>query len=106
MTNQNLLNEDFIYQFGMAGISGGKTDVCFCARASGLYRSEDGGETWGPVFGSLNLQEAVSVQTVAVSPGFEKDRDVFVGVSGGILRSIDGGQRWESAHVPSPPPVI
>jgi photosystem II stability/assembly factor-like uncharacterized protein len=44
--------------------------------------------------------------TVAISPDFERDPRLFAGLSGGILRSLDGGQSWENIPLPAPPPVI
>ena len=65
--------------------------VCFAARPSGLYRSDDGGLTWQPAYASLGLETPLTTVTVAVSPNFGADRSVFAGVPGGILRSVDGG---------------
>jgi photosystem II stability/assembly factor-like uncharacterized protein len=43
---------------------------------------------------------------VALSPAFASDHSVFAGVAGGILRSFDGGQNWQVAELPTPPPVV
>lgn len=80
--------------------------VCFAARASGLFRSEDGGLTWQAAYASLELETPLITAAVAVSPNFEADRSVFAGVPGGILRSVDGGQSWYIARLPSPPPFV
>ncbi len=80
--------------------------VCFAARASGLYRSDDGGLTWQNAYASLELDAPLTTAAVAVSPHFEADRSVFAGVAGGILRSVDGGQNWHVASLPSPPPFV
>jgi photosystem II stability/assembly factor-like uncharacterized protein len=80
--------------------------ICFAARGSGLYRSEDGGQTWQPAYGALDLKAPLPTMAVAVSPGFASDRTVFAGVPGGILRSFDGGATWDVVQLPSPPPVI
>ena len=80
--------------------------VCFAARTSGLYRSDDGGLTWQPAYTSLELETPLMTSAVAVSPDFEADRSVFAGAPGGILRSIDGGRNWRIATLPSPPPII
>ena len=53
--------------------------VCFAARASGLYRSEDGGLTWMDAYHSLELRQALPTAAVAVSPAFLQDRAVFAG---------------------------
>jgi photosystem II stability/assembly factor-like uncharacterized protein len=43
---------------------------------------------------------------VVVSPAFDSDRSVFAGVPGGVLRSGDGGQSWNIAALPTPPPLV
>ena len=102
----NPLLEDHVFHFTASRKFGGRKAVCFAARLSGLYRSTDGGRTWGSALGSLNLQTPLAALTVALSPDFEHDPSVFVGLHGGILHSSDGGQNWENAEVPSPPPVV
>lgn len=80
--------------------------ICLAARGSGLYRSEDGGETWQSAYETLNLTAALPTMAVAISPDFASDRTVFAGVPGGILRSFDGGANWDVVQLPSPPPVV
>jgi len=80
--------------------------ICFAARPSGLYRSDDGGLTWQDAYASLELDTPLTTAAVAVSPNPEADRSVFAGVPGGILRSVDGGQSWYIASLPSPPPFV
>jgi photosystem II stability/assembly factor-like uncharacterized protein len=80
--------------------------LCFAARASGLFRSTDGGHTWHNAYDSLNLNQALTTAAVAFSPIFTADQTVFAGVSGGILRSIDGGQTWSAVSLPTPPPFV
>ena len=80
--------------------------ICFAARPSGLFRSDDGGLTWQAAYASLELETPLITAAVAVSPNFEADRSVFAGVLGGILRSVDGGQSWYIASLPSPPPFV
>jgi photosystem II stability/assembly factor-like uncharacterized protein len=80
--------------------------VCFAARRSGLYRSEDGGSTWRSAYEALELETPLATMAVAESPSFESDHSVFAGVPGGILRSYDSGMSWHIATLPSPPPVV
>ena len=51
----------------------------YAARATGLYRSTDGGASWQPAYGSLSLQSDLVTSAVAVSPDFVRDRTVFAG---------------------------
>jgi len=80
--------------------------ICLAARASGLYRSEDGGLTWQAAYASLELEGPLTTTAVAVSPNFKADRSVFAGAPGGVLRSLDGGQNWYIASFPPPPPFV
>jgi photosystem II stability/assembly factor-like uncharacterized protein len=107
MASQNNISRlDYIYQFSGSGKFNQSKAVDFAARVSGLYRSSDGGKSWASAFDSLNLQKDLSALAVAVSPNLEDDPSIFVGLNGGILRSPDNGRHWESALLPSPPPVI
>jgi photosystem II stability/assembly factor-like uncharacterized protein len=80
--------------------------ICFAARTSGLYRSDDGGITWRSTYDSLALEAPLATTAVVVSPNFGSDRSVFAGVHGGVLRSVDGGENWNVAILPSPPPLV
>jgi photosystem II stability/assembly factor-like uncharacterized protein len=80
--------------------------ICFSARQSGLYRSDDSGVNWQYAYNSLDLNAPLATMAVAVSPNFESDRTVFTGVAGGIMRSVDGGQSWNGTILPSPPPIV
>ena len=66
--------------------------TAFAATASGLYRTRNGGKLWRLV----ELDSEVAVQCVAISPRFADDGLVLAGTeSAGLLRSEDGGLRWE-----------
>jgi photosystem II stability/assembly factor-like uncharacterized protein len=80
--------------------------VCFAARGSGLYRSDDKGKTWRFVYDSLSLDEPLPTLAVVVSPDFQSDQAVFAGAPGGILRSFDGGKSWLVTTFPPPPPLV
>src|SRR3972149_7259139 len=92
--------QDYVYQ-----LVGSRTTL-FAARNSGLYRSDDGGQTWQPAYRSLDLSGPLPTITIAISPDFEHDPRLFAGLSGGIFRSLNGGQAWENIPLPPPPPVI
>jgi photosystem II stability/assembly factor-like uncharacterized protein len=96
---------DVVYALAKApGLA--RSGLCFAARQSGLYRSEDEGRTWRPGLGSLNFGEPVSSTAVALSPDFEADRCVFAGLPGALVRSNDGGLSWQIAGLPTPTPSI
>ena len=78
-----------------------RDEVCYAARRSGLYRSEDGGRSWQDAYACLGL--AAPLATLAVATSGES---VFAGVSGGVLRSFDGGATWLTTPLPPPPPVV
>ncbi len=58
------------------------------AGGSGLYTSDDFGETWAP----LSLQEGITSLLVSRWP--EADPTVFLGTAAGLLRSRDGGRTF------------
>jgi len=80
--------------------------VCFAARPTGLYGSQDGGQSWQSAYGSLALEAPLATAAVALSPGFPADQTLFAGVPGAILRSSDGGRSWFVAPLPTPPPFV
>jgi photosystem II stability/assembly factor-like uncharacterized protein len=80
--------------------------ICFAARASGLYRSDDAGLTWFSAYEALKLEAPLTTTAVAVPPTFRSDATVFCGVSGAILRSADGGQTWQATLLPPPPTPV
>ncbi len=92
---------DFVYALAVLPDGTG-----LAARESGLYRSDDEGQTWQSAYGTLRLKGPLSASAIAVSPDFAQDRTLFVGVSGGVLRSTDAGQSWSAIPLPDPPPQI
>ena len=92
--------EDVVYALQCA------QNVCFAARASGLYRSTDYGSSWQCVYASLTLSKPIPTTSVVLSPDFATDRTVFAGVPGGVLYSLDGGDSWRTVEMGSPPPAV
>lgn len=61
----------------------------------GVYRSEDGGQTWARLIGAQGIG---SVTAVAIDPA---DANIlYVGGRGGFLQSRDGGTTWVRAGGP------
>jgi photosystem II stability/assembly factor-like uncharacterized protein len=79
--------------------------ICFAARSSGLYRSDDWGNMWRFAYGSLGLDTPLTTTIVVLSPNFGVDHCVFVGIHGGVLRSTDGGNSWQIVRLLGPPPL-
>src|SRR5687767_14652214 len=79
--------------------------LCFAARQSGLYRSDDGGTIWTPALTEAT-GAAPAVTCVAFAPDGDGDRSVFAGAFGGVVRSWDGGRTWRVAVLPTPPPFL
>jgi photosystem II stability/assembly factor-like uncharacterized protein len=103
--NQDSQVEEIVYALA-ASSDFARSGTCFAARQSGLYRSDDGGETWNSVYGSLTLDMPLVTTSVVLSPAFPQDGLVFAGTNGGILRSSDGGKTWEVAILRTPSPLV
>ncbi|MEP6820716.1 MAG: sialidase [Chthoniobacterales bacterium] len=85
----------------------GKTTIFIGAASGGLWKSEDGGTTFKPVFDEQPVQ---SVGAVALDP--KNPKNVWVGtgepwtrntvsVGNGVYRSTDGGETWTRAGLPN-----
>jgi photosystem II stability/assembly factor-like uncharacterized protein len=73
-------------------------EIAFAATWSGLFRSDDGGQSWGKLPGAPDL----FVTSVAVAPDFGTSSQVMAGYGYGMASllyvSEDGGQSWASHH--------
>ena len=87
--------QDTVYTLAASGT------VLYAGRASGLYRSVDGGTNWENIFVSLNRPNALAVTALATMGGV-----VFAGVNGAVLRSEDAGDTWQIVALSSPPPQV
>lgn len=103
---QPITDIDMVYALAATPPNRQGNIICFAARSSGLYRSEDRGRTWQYALDSLNLDDTLGTLAVAVSPQFSVDNTVYAGAPGGVLRSTDGGQTWQAAMLPAPPPIV
>ena len=111
--------EEMIWEFaGPANVGGRLTDVEVCsddmntlfagAASGGIFKSEDGGETWTPVFDdALSL----SIGDIALAPS--DNNIIYVGTGEanagggsltydgvGVYKSVDGGNSWSYAGLP------
>lgn len=69
----------------------------YAARASGLYRSRDGGKCW---------DDALAPETFTVTAVTTDGQTVIAGANGVILRSDDDGEHWEVIGLAAPPPHV
>ncbi len=74
---------------------GGNGKVLVGTRAAGLYRSLDGGRTYHEQPTSLPRGVGQEILALAVSPAFAADRTVYLGGTGGLWLSRDGGLGWQ-----------
>lgn len=93
-------SSDYVYQFTTSPVD------WYAARASGLYRSTDQGASWKSIYVSLELPDPLPTLCVAAPIGPDDHPYIFAGLNGGLLRSIDGGETWESTPQPSPSPIF
>ena len=107
MTEEISSTQDFIYNLtAAAGFGSPSGGVCFAARNAGLFRSDDGGQTWTDATLSLQLSEPVAATAVAMPTDFERNHVILAGMAGGVLRSVDGGHTWQIPTLPPPPPMV
>src|SRR5688500_9002886 len=92
-------NQDIIYALA-ASPNFQQDGLCFAARHSGLWHTNDGGQHWQAVHNIPFVPDSFVASAVALSPNFAFDGTVFVGVSGGILCSRDSGASWTVVTLP------
>lgn len=97
--NSQQLTQDFVYALAVPAKSG-QSGICFVARQSGLYFSEDEGNNWQNAYAVLNLDAPLPTTCLALSPDFERDACLFAGVPGHVMRSEDGGKNWSAVALP------
>jgi photosystem II stability/assembly factor-like uncharacterized protein len=98
---------DLVYSFTAApDFQPGERGTVFAAYASGLLRSDDGGQTFQDALESVELTDSIPVTCAALSPIFDQDGHAFAGAPGGIFRTTSGGREWRALLFPSPPPTI
>ena len=78
--NQETQLEDIVYALA-ASPSFEEDGLCFAARPTGLYRSQDGARSWQDAYASLDLAAALTTPAVALSPAFETDATLFAGLT-------------------------
>jgi photosystem II stability/assembly factor-like uncharacterized protein len=67
---------------------------------SGVYKTCDAGQNWGPAGGSLPTAE---IQTLAIDPS--NPAVLYAGTRIGVLKSVDGGNTWNAPSEPAVAPV-
>jgi len=88
-------------------VKDGKVTLYVGAAGGGVWKSENGGTTFKPVF---DRQPVQSIGAIAVDPGNAKTIWVgtgeswtrnSVGVGNGIYKSVDGGETWSFQGLPN-----
>ena len=101
----NSYPDDYLYAL-VASPDFPEDGVFFAARSTGLYRSNDRGQSWLPAFQSLGIDTPLPTTAVAISPNFSSDQTVFAAVEGNVLRSVDGGETWTYTELGQPTPLV
>jgi photosystem II stability/assembly factor-like uncharacterized protein len=68
---------------------------------SNFRRSADGGTSWHPADSGLP-SGLIWGSAIAISPGFTRDRTIFLGSDKGVFRSDDGGVTWKASSTGLP----
>jgi hypothetical protein len=69
--------------------------IWFYPQNEGLYRSTDGGGTWGsPIY---SVPSGNNIFSIAVKPG-SPNYSIFAGTRNGVMRSTDSGASFQSAN--------
>jgi len=91
---------------------GGKTTLFVGAASGGVWKSQDGGTTFTPVFDKQPVQSIGSItidpsnpKTVWVGTGESWMRN-SVSVGNGIYRSADGGETWSNMGLPESEHIV
>jgi photosystem II stability/assembly factor-like uncharacterized protein len=63
-----------------------------------VWRSTDGGDTWGP--SATGLPAGYDVYCLFPSPAFAADRTIYLAGFGPLVRSTDGGDTWAAVDIP------
>lgn len=79
----------------------GNDMVVYAGTASGVYKTDNGGESWSPIHEGMP-EELVSA--LAISPA--DPSTVFAGTAEGkVFRSVDAGQHWAALPIPENPGI-
>lgn len=65
-------------------------EILYAGSTDGLFRSQDGANTWERIAPELNGQTVFEVAIDPRDPG-----QVFIGATRGLYHSLDGGMSWE-----------
>ncbi len=80
-----------------------QTLLALGANGHALFRSQDGGTTWGPSENGLYLQ---SINTLQLAPDYAASKTGFLGTDGGPYYTTNGGKVWRAAQLTGLPAVM
>jgi photosystem II stability/assembly factor-like uncharacterized protein len=83
-----------------------EAEHCFAACQSGIHRSLDGGRSWSLLEVAPDQEGSPPITAVVSSPDYGRERTIFAGGHGAVMRSIDGGDHWRIIALPAPPPPL
>jgi photosystem II stability/assembly factor-like uncharacterized protein len=106
-TSQPVLTGGYVFAvaavFPGASVQDTPSIVFAGTEADGVFRSDDGGQTWGTAnAGLLDL----TILSIAFSPDFELDRTGFVATASGLYATRNGGKAWRSVDLGLDEPAI
>ena len=100
--------EGFQYVFALSYAPSDPQRAYFGVDTTGVWRSDDGGQNWRPMFSGFDAQGSVSVVVDPVNPdivlaagffGFERKRsEPYPNRIQGIYRTTNGGETWQKVY--------
>jgi photosystem II stability/assembly factor-like uncharacterized protein len=75
-------------------------DRLYVAKVSGLYCSDDMGQSWRRITDDAPTDDSPVTAVVA------QDTTILAGLNGGVLRSVDAGTSWHVVALSAPPPLV
>jgi len=75
-----------------------KNDAILYVSSYGLFRSDDGGETWKNIK-LLTAPNTVNIFSLAINP--QNSKEIYYSTPSAIYKTEDGGENWRTLFSPS-----